>query len=209
VQQLMSRVERLSRWLRFGTPIIVVSGLPRSGTSMAMKMLEASGVPLLTDRHRPADESNPYGYFEFGPVKDLERAGDQSWLPRARGKAVKIVSFLLTWLPETYDYRVLFMHRDLDEVIASQKAMLVRRDEAAKSAADDDAMRRVYAEHLQQMERFMASRQCFRRLPINYRSVIEHPGAEALRICDFLSRPRVDVEQMAAAIDPALYRNRR
>ena len=90
----------LVRRVRYGAPIVVVSGLPRSGTSMMMGMLEAGGVTPLVDGVRAADASNPKGYFEFEPVKALTIDGDPSWLPAARGKAVKIISFLLTWLPE-------------------------------------------------------------------------------------------------------------
>src|SRR5438105_9566801 len=92
-----------------GRPIVVVSGLPRSGTSMAMRMLEAGGVPLLTDRQRPADEDNPHGYYEYEPVKTLAEQRDLAWLKQAEGRAVKIVSSLLTWLPEGHRYRVIFM----------------------------------------------------------------------------------------------------
>jgi hypothetical protein len=201
-----SLVDRLKRKLRFGRPIVVVSGLPRSGTSMAMMMLKAGGVPLLSDDVRMADESNPNGYFEFEPVKQLDSAGDLAWLDEAGGRAVKIISFLLTWLPESHDYRVLFMQRDLDEVIASQHRMLVRRGEPAGTGAD--AMRSIYARHLEQVERFLSNRRCFTRLAIGYRDVIERPDVEARRISDFLGA-RLDIERMAAVADRQLYRNRR
>jgi hypothetical protein len=202
----MTLVERVSRRLRYGKPIIVVSGLPRSGTSMAMKMLEAGGVPLLTDEIRRADESNPRGYFEFERVKQLDKHGDLSWLPQARGKAVKIISMLLTWLPETYDYRVIFMQRNLDEVVASQDQMLVRRGEFG-DATVNDVTRRDYAQHLENVNRFISNRKCFRSLPINYADAIEHPAAEARRISEFLGGG-LDVARMAAVADRALYRNR-
>src|ERR1700730_12387191 len=112
-------VDRLYRRLRYGAPIVVVSGTPRSGTSMAMKMLDAGGMPTLTDGIRAADESNPKGYYEFERVKELDKNGDIAWLSDARGNAVKIISFLLTFLPESFDYQVIFMDRDLDEVLAS------------------------------------------------------------------------------------------
>ena len=118
----MSWLRRLYR----GRPIVVVSGLPRSGTSMAMKMLDAGGMPLVTDGVRSADISNPNGYYEFEPVKDLER-GEAAWLADARGKAVKIVSPLLTYLPESFDYQVIFMRRPLAEIVDSQHAMLDAR----------------------------------------------------------------------------------
>src|ERR1700674_4934882 len=123
----MTLGERISRRLRRGKPIIVVSGLPRSGTSMLMNMLRGGGVRRLTAGSRRADDSNPRGYFEYEPVKGLDKNEDLSWVPRARGQAVKVISFLLTWLPETYDYRVIFMQRDLDEIIASQHQMLARQ----------------------------------------------------------------------------------
>lgn len=125
----MRMTERFARRLRYGTPIIIVSGLPRSGTSMMMSVLQAGGVPLLTDGVRAPDAGNPRGYFEFEAVKELDKHGDPAWLPSARGKAVKIISFLLTRLPENYDYRVIFMQRDLDEVIASQNTLLAARRE--------------------------------------------------------------------------------
>jgi hypothetical protein len=201
-----SLVERLKRRLHPGRPIVVVSGLPRSGTSMAMMMLQAGGMPLLTDSVRVADESNPYGYFEFEPVKQLDSAGDLAWLADARGRAVKIISFLLTWLPETYDYRVLFMQRDLDEVIASQHKMLVRRSETEGTGGAE--MREIYAQHLVQVERFLSNRRCFMRLQVGYRDVIERPDIEAHRISDFLGGG-LDIGRMAGVADRQLYRNRR
>ncbi len=134
---MMALLEGLYRRLRFGKPIVVVSGLPRSGTSMTMKMLEAGGVPIVTDGKRTADESNPKGYFEFEPVMRLHEDPDKRWLVEARGKAVKIISFLLASLPETHNYKVIFMHRDLYEVMASQSKMLEQR--GAPKGAEADA----------------------------------------------------------------------
>src|SRR6202166_3814155 len=198
--------ERVARRLRYGEPIIVVSGLPRSGTSMVMNMLDSGGVPVLTDGIRSSDDSNPRGYFEYEPVKALDKDADRSWVLLARGKAVKIISFLLTWLPETCDYRVVFMQRDLDEIIASQNQMLARRGEPA--GAGDATIRDIYAEHLEQMGRFLASRRCFRTLPVGYRDVVDDPERQARRLKDFLDRS-LDVARMAATVDRQLYRNRR
>src|SRR3990172_7400630 len=92
-----------------GEPIVVVSGLPRSGTSMMMKMLEAGGMPILTDGERSADIDNPKGYFELERIKNLERETDKSYLRAARGKALKVISFLIKELPDDNDYRVIFM----------------------------------------------------------------------------------------------------
>lgn len=203
----MTFAERIARRLRYGKPITVVSGLPRSGTSMLMNMLLGGGVPLLMDGIRSADHSNSRGYFEYEPVKELDKNGDLSWLPRARGKAVKIISFLLTWLPETYDYRVIFVQRDLDEIIASQNQMLARREETGDTAGDSRT-REVYVDHLKQAARLLASRRCFRTLSVSYCDAVEDPKRQARRISEFLDRP-LDVDRMVAIVDPQLYRNRR
>ena len=172
---------------------------------MAMKMLDAGGMPLVTDGVRGADASNPNGYYEFEPVKALER-GDVAWLADARGKAVKIVSLLLTYLPETYDYQVLFMRRPLGQIIDSQHAMLDAR--GAGRGTDEVRTEAIYKEHLIQVERFLSRRRCFSTLTIDYTQVIDEPLAEAVRIKAFLGRD-LDVERMAAVADPALHRNRR
>jgi hypothetical protein len=198
---------RIVRRLRYGKPIVVVSGLPRSGTSVAMRMLEAGGVPILTDGIRTADISNPNGYYEFEPVKELDKGGDVSWLPGARGKAVKIISFLLTFLPETYDYRVIFMRRDLDEALASQEEMLRRRNEPTEPG-DTARMRRAYEDHLARVTRLMASRSCFVPLILDYPDVVAHPRETAARIATFVGGS-LDVDRMTTVADPALYRNRR
>jgi hypothetical protein len=198
---------RLGRRLRYGRPVIVVSGLPRSGTSMAMKMLEAGGVAVLTDGLRAADLSNPKGYYELEAVKGLDKNGDTAWLDAARGHAVKIISFLLTWLPERYEYRVIFMERDLDEVIASQNTMLAARGEPADPAGNP-RMRELYERHLEKVSRFLASRPCFSVLRVNYREVLAQPGREAERMVAFLGAG-LDADKMAAVADPSLYRNRR
>ena len=195
----------LFRRLRRGRPVIVVSGLPRSGTSMTMKMLAAAGVPILTDHVRGADASNPEGYFEFEPVKSLAAGGDMGWLASARGKAVKVVSPLLTHLPDSYDYQVVLMRRDLNEVIASQNAMLDARREPR--GADDTTMRAHYEQHLEQVGRFLARRSCFSTLTVDYTDVLADPRQQAARIATFLGGA-LDVARMAAAVDPALYRSR-
>ena len=198
-------IRGLVRRLRYGAPIVIVSGLPRSGTSMMMRMLEAGGVRPLEDGVRTADISNPKGYFEFEPVKQLEAArGEVAWLADARGKAVKVISFLLTWLPEDYNYQVIFMQRDLDEVLASQQQMLARRgeDDAATPASCD-----VFQAHLTQVERFMAARPCFETLYVPYREAVASPEATAATVARFLGRS-MDTAAMAKAVEASLYRNR-
>ena len=162
----MGLLNRLSRRVRYGRPIVVVSGLPRSGTSLAMKMLEAGGLPLLTDSAQPADISNPDGSYEFELVKQLDKNGDLTWLRSARGRGLKVSSWLVTRLPESYDYRVIFLHRDLDQVMASQDAMLLQRGEP-HGIEDPDSMRLIYSRHLDQVRRFLDERSCFTTLTIN------------------------------------------
>ena len=199
-------LKRVYRRIRFGKAIVMVSGLPRSGTSMTMKMLVEGGLELLTDGIRTADDSNPEGYYEFEKVKELNKARDLSWLNGARGKAVKVISYLLPHLPDTLNYQVIFMHRNLHEVIASQNKMLVQRDEPA--GTDDDQMLALFEEHLKKVKHVIAMRPCFDTIEINYKDVLDQPLQQATRINQFLGG-RLDVERMAAAVDQKLYRNRR
>lgn len=196
----------LYRRLRYGRPITVVSGLPRSGTSMAMRMLEAGGVPIVTDRARAADEDNPHGYFEHDRVLELDKGGDAGWLADARGRAVKIISALLPHLPERFNYQVIFMHRDLGEVLASQNRMLERRGETG-SAASDAEMAKLYEHHLRRIASLLRRRACFATLDLRYSDVVSNPAAQARRISDFLGGT-LDAGRMAEAVSPELYRNR-
>jgi hypothetical protein len=165
---------------------------------MAMRMLEAGGLPVVIDGLRSADASNPNGYYEFERVKDLDKAGDTAWLADARGKAVKIISFLLTYLPEAYDYRVVFMHRDLGEVVSSQNRMLDARGVAR--GAGDDRTRALYIEHLERVERFLTSRSCFSTLMVDYADTVRNPRAQAARVNAFLGG-YLDETKMAAVVD--------
>jgi len=197
---------RIYRDLRYGQPVIVVSGLPRSGTSMTMQMLEAGGMEILSDGIREADESNPVGYYELERVKELDGSSDASWLADAKGKAVKIISYLLQRLPETLNYKILLMHRDLDEIIASQNKMLALRGEPQEST--NERMRELFEGHLWKAKRLLSRRSCFEALDVSYRSVIDNPREQAGRMNRFLGRG-LDVEKMAAVVDERLYRNRR
>ena len=170
-----------------------------------MNMLQAGGMPIVTDGRRPADPSNPEGYFELEMVKSLPDDSGAAWLPQARGRAVKVVSPLLTYLPETFDYRVIFMRRDLDEVIASQNAMLDARGQPRGAA--DDRMRAHYEEHLRQVDRFLHARPCFTLLGVAYASVVAEPRQQAEHMATFLGRA-LDIAAMAAVVDAALYRHR-
>jgi hypothetical protein len=186
--------------------IIVVSGLPRSGTSLMMRMLDQGGLEPLTDGIRQSDEDNPRGYYEVEQVKGLKKQADKSWLGSARGKAIKIVSSLLRDLPAEYHYDVIFMNRDLDEVIASQNTMIARRGESVSS--DDQQMRQLYVQHLGAIKAWMAKQPHFRIFEVSYNEVVQHPAREAQRVKAFLGLP-LDVSKMSEAVDKQLYRNRR
>jgi Sulfotransferase domain len=197
-------VPNLYRRVRYGKSIVVVSGLPRSGTSMLMKMLEAGGLPVVTDDLRSADEDNPKGYYEDERVKDLHQAGDKAWLQDARGKVVKIISFLLKSLPADNNYQVLFMHRNLREIVASQNKMLVRRGER-NDTTDERAV--ALLEEQVRDARFFLRRPQFEVLEMNYGEILQGGRPQAQRITEFLGRP-LDVEKMAQVVDVQLYRNR-
>lgn len=186
--------------------ITIVSGLPRSGTSMMMKMIDAGGIPPVTDALRVADEDNPKGYYEFEQVKELDRSTDKRWVRNARGKALKVISYLLKDLPPDNDYRILFMHRHLDEVLASQAKMLERRGE--KNDVSDDRMREIYEIHLRDVKRLLETRKDFTALDIHYSDVVKDPASQVKRIAEFLQLPPDAVARMSAQVDKELYRNR-
>jgi len=186
-------------------PILIVSGLPRSGTSMMMKMLEAGGLPPLTDEIRVADGDNPKGYYEFEPVKAL-RKGDFSWLPEAQGKVVKVIATLLPYLPDTYTYRVIFIHREMREILASQKKMLLNRGEDPDKVSDDE-MARIYEKHLKQVDVWMRTQPNLQRIEVSYNQMIQNPTPEIERINQFLGGI-LDTQKMSQAIDVSLYRQR-
>src|SRR5262245_26265632 len=195
---------RLYRRMRYGAPIVVVSGLPRSGTSMAMKMLEAGGLGVVTDRLREADEDNPKGYYEDERVKDLHQSADRTWLREARGRVIKIISFLLKSLPADNNYKVVFMHRSLREIVASQNKMLVRRGE--KNDTPDERAVALLEEQVRDA-RFFLRRPQFDVLELNYKEIVDGAEAQARRMAEFLGEP-LDVGKMVEVVDRALYRNR-
>ncbi len=185
---------------------IVVSGLPRSGTSMMMGMLEAGGVEILTDLVREADEDNPKGYFEFEPVKKLAQDRNKSWLEDAPGKAVKVISELLKELPSDLSFRLIFMSRNLEEVIASQNKMLVRRGEPP-AAGDDEKLLLLFERHLEKLKQWIDRQSHFEALFLEYKKVLEDPTGQAEQIKVFLQRD-LDLTKMARVVDRQLYRNR-
>ena len=185
--------------------ITIVTGLPRSGTSVMMQAIEAGGIPALTDNIRTADEDNPKGYYEYEPVKKTRE--DPSWLKKARGKVVKMVYRLLYDLPRTYEYRVVFMQRSLEEILASQKIMLEHRNEKGAKVSEEE-MARLFKTELKKIEQWIAGRKCLSILSVDYKQMIESPRKQCKRVNKFLGGV-LDTDAMIAVVDPSLYRNRR
>lgn len=198
--------QRAYRRLAYGQPIIVVSGLPRSGTSMMMRMLDAGGMPIWHDGLRTADDQNPHGYYELERVKDLHMDRDQAWVRDGRGRAIKVVSPLLEHLPRTNNYRVIFMLRNLHEVLASQASMLARRVPTGEVGADD-TLRTSYESHLRRTNSLLLRDPAFSSLQVDYAHVLGNPRKVADDVNRFVGG-YLDVSQMTAAVDERLYRHR-
>jgi hypothetical protein len=199
----------LRSWLRqrrYGVPVYVVSGLPRSGTSMMMRMLEAGGIAPFADGERSADIDNPEGYYEFRRVMDLERDPDKGWVREARGRALKVISFLLRHLPEDNAYRVVYMRRSLDEVLASQDKMLDRLGRPA-AGGDLEATKESYRNDIVAARLFARKQPNMAMLEVHYADAIADPLGIARAVNRFLGGS-LDEAKMAAAVNERLYRNR-
>ncbi len=186
-----------------GTEIIVVSGLPRSGTSLMMQMLDNGGVAAVTDNVRAADTDNPKGYYEFEKVKKIKQ--DASWLPATRGKVFKMVSQLLYDLPPSETYRVVFMERDAEEMLASQEKMLAR---LGRPAAPREEIKRAYGVHLDKLHAWLGGQRNIEVLRVSYNELLARPEDVASRVSAFLGG-KADAGRMALTVDPSLYRNRK
>jgi tetratricopeptide (TPR) repeat protein len=186
--------------------LVVVTGLPRSGTSMLMQMLAAGGINILTDGLRQPDEDNPRGYLEFEPVKRLLR--DSGWLLEARGKAIKIVAPLLSALPAELPCQIIFAERDLDEVLDSQDRMLARRNQnTALTPVRRQMLRNEYARTTVRVKAMLARRPATQVLNVEYREAVSNAAAVAAKVNAFLGGG-LDVTKMAASVDSRLHRNR-
>jgi len=196
-------------WLqqrRYGAPVYVVSGLPRSGTSMMMRMLEAGGIAPFTDGERTADIDNPEGYYEFERVKDLEKDPDRSWVRGARGRALKVISFLLRHLPDDNRYRVVYMRRHLDEVLKSQDKMLDRLGNPAPDGSLE-AMKEAYRNDIVAARLHARKQPNMEMIEVDYRATVADPAATARLVNEFLGG-QLNEQAMAAAVNEQLYRNR-
>jgi hypothetical protein len=184
--------------------ITIVSGLPRSGTSMMMQMINAGGIPSLVDNVRKPDEDNPKGYYEFEPVKQTKK--DPTWLNQAPGKVVKMVHMLLLDLPTDRRYRVIFTRRDIKEVVASQNVMLRRHGKGTDDLPEDKIIA-MFEAQLAKVDRYLRQHACFEVLPVRYNDVLKDPGPTVEALNAFLGGG-LDTRAMLAVVDPTLYRNR-
>ena len=184
--------------------VTIVSGLPRSGTSMMMQAVHAGGMAAVTDNIRKSDSDNPRGYYEFEPVKKTKE--DSSWVQNATGKVVKMVYRLLYDLPADYEYRIIFMNRSIEEVLLSQKKMLER---IGKKGADiaDEKLSELFKSELEKIYKWIDAQPNFSIVSVNYRDAVESPQAQCSIVNDFLGG-NLDTDKMASAIEPTLYRNR-
>lgn len=185
-------------------PAVIVSGLPRSGTSMMMKMLAEGGLEMVSDALRAADEDNPNGYFEFEPVKQLSK-GQTEWVVQAGGKVTKVISNLLEYLPREYQYKVIFMERDLSEVLASQHKMLKNRQET--TSVTDAEMRAQFEQHLSAIKYWLARQPNMEIMYVSYNAMLVEPESLVRRVAEFIDIP-LDIEKMLSVPNQTLYRNR-
>lgn len=191
--------------VRTPSDIVVVSGLPRSGTSMMMIMLEKGGLPPLTDAIRLADGDNPNGYYEFERVKQLDQ-DDVDWIPQARGRAVKVISALLKLLPPQYSYRIIYMNRHMQEVMDSQRKMLQHRGQSDDST-DDSQLAELLNMHEAEIKAWLNQQPNFQVLDVDYNVTLSDPAATARQVNTFLGGG-LQEKRMVESVNPSLYRNR-
>lgn len=184
--------------------ITVVSGLPRSGTSLLMQMLQAGGMNIYSDNLRTADTDNPLGYFESEKVKSLPQSA--AWLDEVAGKAVKVISWLLPNLPGNYHYKIIFMERDLNEIIASQNKML-RRKNAQPGQQSAEQLFALFSKHLSVVKKQIRQTRFMEIIFVDYRDLIDHPQNISMQIARFLGAD-LNITAMIKAVQPQLYRNR-
>lgn len=193
---------------RYTTPeeIVIVSGLPRSGTSMMMRMLEAGGLPVMVDHLRVPDESNPKGYYELELVKQLQE-GNTRWILEGRGKVIKIISALLEHLPPEHQYRVVFMQRNIGEILASQRAMLIRRGEPTDQISDE-TLAGLYQKHLTRIAEWLEGQPNMKVIYLHYNQIMENPHEPVAQLCQFLQPFSLDPNKMVSVVEASLYRQR-
>lgn len=184
--------------------VTIVSGLPRSGTSMMMEMLEKGGFELLTDSVREADKDNPKGYYEYERVKQLPE--DTEWLQKAEGKAVKVLGELIKHLPGDYEYNIVFMERNLEEIIESQTKMLKRKGEDPDDISKEE-LRETFKDYRRILKQQISSSPNMEVIYVNYNDIMSHPEPVIESISAFFDG-QLDTDSMLSVIDEELYRNR-
>lgn len=184
--------------------ITIVSGLPRSGTSLMMQMLVAGGMTALSDGERQADTDNPRGYLEWERIKQLPN--DPACIAEGEGKVVKVISRLLLSLPPGHEYRIIFMQRPLPEVLASQDQMLRRRG-THKEGTNPAAISAAFEKHLREVYAWMDGTSHVKVLRVQYHEVLSNPKGASERLAEFLGIP-LNAEAMTQQVDASLYRNR-
>ena len=184
--------------------ITIVSGLPRSGTSLMMQMLVAGGMTALSDGERKADTDNPRGYLEWERIKQLPK--DPGCISEAEGKVVKVISQLLLSLPNGHEYRVIFMQRPLPEIMKSQDEMLKRRGNY-DAAVDTSPIEEAFQRHLIEVHQWMASQPTMKVFRVHYHRILREPKATAEAVEQFLQIP-LNLKAMIGEVDQSLYRNR-
>lgn len=184
--------------------LLVVSGLPRSGTSLMMQILQAGGIPLLTDGQRAADEDNPEGYWEWEEIKKLPK--DPTILKQAEGKAVKVISALLPALPRAHRYKIIYMTRPVEQVVASQFAMLERQGQSPKREAAHLA--KMQEEHSATIREAFKKIETVDLLEVSYPDLVADPAATIAKVADFLGDRFDNTAQVAAVVRPKLHRQR-
>jgi Sulfotransferase domain len=184
--------------------ITIVSGLPRSGTSLMMQMLTAGGMTPLSDGERKADTDNPKGYLEWERIKQLPK--DPRLIAQAEGKVVKVISQLLVSLPDGHEYNIVFMQRPMPEVLKSQEEMLKRRG-TSDAGGNSSAIEQAFQRHLIDVNKWLAAKARTKVLRVHYHRVLREPQAVAEEVSAFLGVP-LDVKAMVTQVDGSLYRNR-
>lgn len=184
--------------------ITIVSGLPRSGTSLMMQMLAAGGMPVLSDGERRADVDNPRGYLEWERIKQLPK--DPACIAEAEGRVVKVISFLLLSLPDNHEYRVIFMERPLREVLASQEKMQRHRG-TVNPVGDNGLIASGFEKNLRAVYAWLDSKAYVKTLRVPYREVLRDAETIARNLTQFLGI-ELNVPAMSAQVDSTLYRNR-
>ena len=186
--------------------VTVVSGLPRSGTSMMMRMLETGGMSVVTDHIRVPDESNPKGYYEFERVKQLQD-GNTRWIAEGKGKVVKIISALLEYLPPEHQYRIVFMQRNMPEILASQREMLLRRGEPTDRISDHH-LTGFYQDHLAHIADWLSEQGNMKAIYLHYNQIMENPREPIAQLCQFLQPLPLNPNKMLSVVESSLYRQR-